>query len=88
MDFILPLTFLIFSSGTYSIIFKKNICETIPFSIIISSLILYILGLLNILTVGFYLLSLSCLIFPIYLRPCFTLGTMSLSFLDGTLPSP
>ena len=67
MDFILPLTFLIFSSGMYSIIFKKNICETIPFTIIISSLILYIFGILNILPIGFYILSLSCLIFPIYM---------------------
>lgn len=67
MDFILPLTFLIFSSGMYSIIFKKNICETIPFTIIISSILLYIFGILNILPVGFYILSLSCLIFPLYL---------------------
>lgn len=67
MDFILPLSFLIFSSGIYSIIFKKNISETIPFTIIISSLILYIFGILNILPIGFYILSLSCLIFPIYM---------------------
>ena len=67
MDFILPLLFLIFSSGIYSIIFKKNISETIPFTIIISSLILYIFGILNILPIGFYILSLSCLIFPIYM---------------------
>ena len=67
MDFILPLTFLIFSSSGYSILFKKNISETIPFTIIISSLTLYIFGILNILQIGFYILSISCLIFPTYL---------------------
>ncbi len=67
MDFIFPLLFLIFSSSFYSYIFKKNICEIIPFTIITSSILLYIFAILNILQVGFYILSLSCLIFPIYL---------------------
>ena len=67
MDFILPLIFLIFSSSGYSILFKKHISETIPFTIIISSLTLYIFGILNILQIGFYILSISCLIFPTYL---------------------
>ena len=67
MDFILPLLFLTSNSIFYSITFKKNIAETIPFTIIISCIIIYIFGIFNTLTVGYYFLIFLSIIFSFYI---------------------
>jgi len=66
-SFILPLLFILFSSGTAIIISKKKFEEVLPFSLMISMLLVFIFAYFDHMLIGFYLSIFIALLFPFLL---------------------
>lgn len=68
MSFIMPLLYLLLFTGTTSILFKKNFGKCLPISFILTSLVLYLSGLIfKTFSVGIIISGLYSLIFPGYI---------------------
>lgn len=67
MGAVITFLYLLFMSGNFTIVFKKKIEEVIPFTIMISGLVLYLTAFFGKLDWGFYLLVAVSLCFPVVL---------------------
>lgn len=67
MDFVVPFVYLVFMTGNLTLFFKKRFEEMLPSAIMLSGLILYLTAFGGKLSIGFYILILGSICFPLIL---------------------
>lgn len=65
MSFILPLLFIICTSGTMTAISEKRFEETLPVSLMFSTLVVFITGFFGQLLIGYFIVLLIAIAFPV-----------------------
>ena len=65
MSFILPLLFIVCSSGTMIFVTKRRFEEVLPVSLMLSALIVFIFAFMGHMRIGYYIIYLIAVIFPI-----------------------
>ncbi len=70
MSYILPLLLSIFATGMLSVLFKKRFEIMLPITYMLMAITVYIFEIFNLFEIGFYIIILFALAFPIYLIYC------------------